>query len=59
MLFFQIKKLVRMVGNKSKKHMSDTIFDFLVLKYFNIQTRECMVNSDGVARGYPCFFFMC
>lgn len=34
-----------MTGNKSKKHMSNTISDFLVLKYFNIQTREGMAVS--------------
>jgi len=34
-----------MAGNKSKKHMSNTASDFLVLKIFNIQTREGRVVS--------------
>jgi len=34
-----------MAGNKSKKHMSNIISNFFVLKIFNIQTREGRVVS--------------
>jgi len=33
---FQISELVRMVVNKYKKHMSNIVSDFFVLKFFNI-----------------------
>jgi len=34
-----------MIMNKSKNHMSNIVYDFLVLKCVNIQTREGMVIS--------------
>jgi len=42
---FQIKELMYMTRNKPKKHMSNIVSNFLVLKIFNIQTRECRVIS--------------
>jgi len=34
-----------MTGNKSNKHVSNIISDFLVFKFFNIQIREGRVVS--------------
>jgi len=39
-VIFEIKELVRLTKNKSKKHISNIVSDFFVLKIFNIQTRE-------------------
>jgi len=34
-----------MVGNKSNKHVSNFVFILLVLKFFNIHTRESKAIS--------------
>jgi len=34
-----------MVGNKSKKHVSNIVSDYFMLKFFNIQTKEGRVVS--------------
>jgi len=36
----QIEKLMLMAHNLSKKHMSNIIYDFLLLNFFNIQIRK-------------------
>jgi len=41
---FQNKEMVHMTLNKSKKYMNNTIFDFFVLKIFNIQIKLGMAE---------------
>jgi len=45
-----------MAGNKSKKHISSIVYDFFVLTFFNIQTREGMkVSFTNVIWQVPSF----
>lgn len=47
LLIFQIKELVCMIENKPKKYKSNIVFDFWMLKIFNIQTVGSLTSTSN------------